>query len=185
MARAREAIRLTWTILPDRPPLVHARPGGNVVGSVTFVPFTILPPTPMCHRGGKRVIIVSMGRNRRTTVTDVAREAGVSQATVSYVLNKTPGQRLTPQTIKRVEEAAARLGYVRNRAAQALARGANNFAVLDMSDFVTRESAAALAAPMVKILRRAGFEPHQVWWGPGVEGFTREESLLRLAHAAE
>ena len=45
-------------------------------------------------------------------MTDVAREAGCSQATVSFVLNDAPGIRLSPETRKRVVEAARRLGYV-------------------------------------------------------------------------
>ena len=48
---------------------------------------------------------------RRVTMTDVAREAGCSQATVSFVLNRAPGIRLSAETRTRVFEAARRLGY--------------------------------------------------------------------------
>ena len=48
---------------------------------------------------------------RRVTMTDVAREAGGSQATVSFVLNNAPGIRLAAETRQRVLEAARRLGY--------------------------------------------------------------------------
>jgi LacI family transcriptional regulator len=44
-------------------------------------------------------------------MTDVAREAGCSQATVSFVLNHAPGIKLSPDTRSRVFEAARRLGY--------------------------------------------------------------------------
>ena len=44
-------------------------------------------------------------------MTDVAREAGCSQATVSFVLNHAPGIKLSAQTRQRVFEAARRLGY--------------------------------------------------------------------------
>lgn len=44
-------------------------------------------------------------------MTDVAREAGCSQATVSFVLNNAPGIRVSDETRKRVVEAARRLGY--------------------------------------------------------------------------
>ena len=44
-------------------------------------------------------------------MTDVAREAGCSQATVSFVLNHAPGIKLSPETRQRVFEAARRLGY--------------------------------------------------------------------------
>lgn len=48
---------------------------------------------------------------RRVTMTDVAREAGCSQATVSFVLNHAPGIRLSTETRGRVFEAARKLGY--------------------------------------------------------------------------
>ncbi|RGP35340.1 LacI family DNA-binding transcriptional regulator [Pseudotabrizicola alkalilacus] len=57
----------------------------------------------------------------RPTVTDIAREAGVSLATVDRVLNARPGVR--DKTIAAVNEAVARLGYVRDMAAANLARG--------------------------------------------------------------
>lgn len=44
-------------------------------------------------------------------MTDVAREAGCSQATVSFVLNHAPGIKLSAETKQRVFEAARRLGY--------------------------------------------------------------------------
>ena len=57
----------------------------------------------------------------RPTVHDIAKEAGVSLATVDRVLNARPGVR--EKTIARVQEAVARLGYVRDSAAANLARG--------------------------------------------------------------
>ena len=56
----------------------------------------------------------------RPTVNDIAREAGVSLATVDRVLNARPGVRA--RTICAVNEAIDRLGYVRNVAAANLAR---------------------------------------------------------------
>src|SRR3982751_7102689 len=47
----------------------------------------------------------------RVTMTDIARAAGCSQATVSFVLNNSPGIRLSRQTRERVIEAARALGY--------------------------------------------------------------------------
>lgn len=51
-----------------------------------------------------------MGKNKVTS-SDVARRAGVSQATVSMVLNKKYNVSFSRETIKRVEQAAAELGY--------------------------------------------------------------------------
>jgi LacI family transcriptional regulator len=47
----------------------------------------------------------------RVTMTEVAREAGVSQTTVSLVLNSVESARLSAATRKHVREAAKRLGY--------------------------------------------------------------------------
>ncbi|MGB3337396.1 MAG: LacI family DNA-binding transcriptional regulator [Devosia sp.] len=51
-------------------------------------------------------------QRRRVTMTDVAKAAGCSQATVSFVLNRTAGMKLSQQTRDRVTEAARALGYV-------------------------------------------------------------------------
>ena len=56
----------------------------------------------------------------RPTVNDIAREAGVSLATVDRVLNARPGVRA--KTIQAVQDAIARIGYVRDVAAANLAR---------------------------------------------------------------
>ncbi len=56
----------------------------------------------------------------RPTVIDIAREAGVSLATVDRVLNARPGVRA--QTIGAVNDAITRLGFVRDQAAANLAR---------------------------------------------------------------
>ncbi len=58
---------------------------------------------------------------KRTNMKDIAREAGVSTATVSYIINKRSDQVIAPQTVKKVEEAIKRLGYVPNLGARALA----------------------------------------------------------------
>lgn len=50
-------------------------------------------------------------RAQRPTMTDVALEAGVSQTTVSLVLNQVTEARLAKETRQRVVAAAARLGY--------------------------------------------------------------------------
>jgi DNA-binding LacI/PurR family transcriptional regulator len=53
----------------------------------------------------------------------VARLAGVSTATVSYVLNNVSSQRISPRTRDAVHHAAKSLGYRPNLAARNLARG--------------------------------------------------------------
>lgn len=63
---------------------------------------------------------LSAGLTRRPTVHDVAREAGVSLATVDRVLNDRPGVRKA--TAKRVGDAMAKLGYERDMAAANLSK---------------------------------------------------------------
>lgn len=58
---------------------------------------------------------------KQATVVDVAREAGVSIATVSNVLNRR-NVPLAEETIRKVEEAAQRIGYRKNVAAASLSR---------------------------------------------------------------
>lgn len=61
---------------------------------------------------------------RPATVADVAREAGVSKATVSYVLSgrRSGDSRVSEQTRQRVLDAARRLNYAPNQSARALSR---------------------------------------------------------------
>jgi LacI family transcriptional regulator len=54
---------------------------------------------------------------------DVARLAGVSPTTVSFVLNETRGQTISAETRQRVLTAVAELDYRPNRAAQGLRKG--------------------------------------------------------------
>jgi LacI family transcriptional regulator len=56
---------------------------------------------------------------KRVTHKDVAERAGVSVATVSYVLNNGP-RPVSPETRTRVEEAIAELGYYPNEVARSL-----------------------------------------------------------------
>jgi DNA-binding LacI/PurR family transcriptional regulator len=57
------------------------------------------------------------------TSADVARVAGVSRATVSYVLNNTSAVRISEPTRRRVHQAAKELGYVPHAAARSLRAG--------------------------------------------------------------
>ena len=60
------------------------------------------------------------GQTRRVTMRDVAKLAGVSQPTVSFVLNDRRDIAVAEETRRRVLEAAARLDFRPNRAAQSL-----------------------------------------------------------------
>ena len=73
--------------------------------------------------------------DRRVTAADIAREVGVSRATVGFVLNSTPGQTISEATRKRVLAAARRLDYRPHLAAQALASGRNKIILLVLPDW--------------------------------------------------
>lgn len=64
--------------------------------------------------------------NKKVTVRDVAREAGVSVATVSYIMNNRQDVKISEQTRKKVLQIANLLDYSPSSAAKSLATGRNN-----------------------------------------------------------
>lgn len=75
---------------------------------------------------------------RTATMWQVAERAGVSQATVSLVLNNAPGNRVTEATRARVMEAVEALGYRTNAFAKSLRSGQSG-----MIGFVSDEVATS------------------------------------------
>ena len=67
---------------------------------------------------------------RRVTSADVAQAAGVSRATVSYVLNGRAGQSISAATRDRVLAAARKLGYTPSTAARTLRRGRSDVVLM-------------------------------------------------------
>ncbi|PSL03583.1 LacI family transcriptional regulator [Haloactinopolyspora alba] len=63
-----------------------------------------------------------MTRSNQSTSRDVAARAGVSVATVSYVMNGRTDRRIPAETRERVLEAAEELAYAPNRSARSLRR---------------------------------------------------------------
>lgn len=68
----------------------------------------------------------------RVTAADVAKKAGVSRATVSYVLNDAPNQTISASTRQAVHEAAQALGYRPHPMAQSLKRGHSTTVLLPL-----------------------------------------------------
>lgn len=64
--------------------------------------------------------------DKKVTIRDVAREAGVSVATVSYVLNNRSDQKISPETKKKVLQIANLLQYSPSYAAKLLTTGKSN-----------------------------------------------------------
>ena len=73
-------------------------------------------------------------KSARVTIKDVATAAEVSIATVSYVLNNTPGQSISDETRKKVLQFANLLGYECNVMARYLATGKTNAVTLVVKD---------------------------------------------------
>ncbi len=91
----------------------------------------------------------------RATIDDVAREAGVSKATVSRVLNP-GGKWLTPEITARVQATIDRLGYVPSPIAQGLKRGRSRMVGLVVADVANPFSVAVLRGAE-KACRDAGY----------------------------
>ncbi|OZM75804.1 LacI family DNA-binding transcriptional regulator [Pseudonocardia sp. MH-G8] len=116
-----------------------------------------------------------MSGKRTPTLVDVAREAGVSPATASRVLNGSARAVGEPHR-GRVTDAAARLGYVANTSAQELARGGSDFVALILTDLTDPQETAIAAGVVEEADRRGLFVTVSVTNGrPGRE--------LELLHA--
>lgn len=80
------------------------------------------------------------GARRRPTSADVARRAGVSRATVSFVLNDNPTQRISPATREAVLAAAAELGYLPSPHAAALRSGRSKLVLMLVPHWASSET---------------------------------------------
>lgn len=88
------------------------------------------------------------------TMHDVARQAGVSQATVSLALSAEPGTRVSPRTVERVRAVADELGYRTNAFARSLRSGRSG-----MIGFISDEVATApFAGRLLKGAQRRAWE---------------------------
>lgn len=95
----------------------------------------------------------------KTTIKDIAREAGVSVATVSYVLNNKTEERISEETRKKVLQIVNLLDYTPNQSAKALATNrSRNIAVYLPDDVPVLKRAEQLY--FVKRLSEA-FKAHE------------------------
>jgi DNA-binding LacI/PurR family transcriptional regulator len=96
---------------------------------------------------------------RRVTSRDVAAAAGVSRATVSYVLNDRAGHRISAATRARVRAAADRLGYVPHAAATTLRGGRTSIVLLALPAWPLGPPMAEAVSALVGELDRLGYTP--------------------------
>ncbi|MEU8234979.1 LacI family DNA-binding transcriptional regulator [Actinoplanes sp. NPDC048967] len=93
---------------------------------------------------------------RRVTSADVAKLAGVSRATVSYVLNDTPHQTISAATRGRVIDAATSLGYAPSAAARALRTGRSDVVLCLLPDWPIGPEVGTLLGNLSTELARSG-----------------------------
>jgi DNA-binding LacI/PurR family transcriptional regulator len=122
-------------------------------------------------RIGRAKKMTTSASSRRATAADVARAVGVSRATVGYVLNGTPGQKISDATTKRVLDAAHELGYRPHAAAQVLASGRSRIVLLVLPDWPLDHSVRRYIEEASLVLDEAGYT--LVTWSPHETGKTR------------
>jgi DNA-binding LacI/PurR family transcriptional regulator len=99
----------------------------------------------------------------RPTNADVARLVGVSTATVSYVLNKAEGRKISPRTREAVYRAAEQLGYRPNLAARNLARGKSGVVLYVVPRVAVGEMPMQAGSHMTTELTRRGLLAVQIF----------------------
>ena len=95
---------------------------------------------------------------QRVTSADVAAEAGVSRATVSYVLNGVH-DRISERTRGRVYDAAERLGYVPNAVASALRAGRTEIVLLAFPSWPLGPAVSEWVTAGVSAFEALGYTP--------------------------
>jgi DNA-binding LacI/PurR family transcriptional regulator len=95
--------------------------------------------------------------SRRATSADVARAAGVSRATVSYVLNGQQLDRISRETQERVLASAKELGYRPNAAAQTLRKGTSDIVLLSFPPWPLGPAVAESMSTWVDELAELGY----------------------------
>lgn len=122
-----------------------------------------------------------MGRRStgRPTLNDVARLSGVSNASVSYVLNERSDKPVSDAMRARVLEAAAELGYVRNTAAATLRRGHSNLVLLVPDSTFTGDVSARTIEKVSAGISRLGYTVLVHTLGAGEAGEDRLADAVR------
>lgn len=93
----------------------------------------------------------------RVTSRDVAHAAGVSQTTVSFVLNGRTDQGISEQTRQHVLATAHRLGYVPSAAARSLRSGRSEVVLCLLPDFNVTQAMEEFKVELSWVLADAGY----------------------------
>ncbi|WP_031086224.1 LacI family DNA-binding transcriptional regulator [Streptomyces sp. NRRL WC-3549] len=111
------------------------------------------------------------------TSADVARAAGVSRATVSYVLNDNTSVRISDATRRRVREAASGLGYVPHAAARSLRAGHSRMVLLPAAHLPAAPLQQRFFTDLQSDLRRLDYTVVQY----GSDGLEADEAVRAWA----
>jgi DNA-binding LacI/PurR family transcriptional regulator len=124
-----------------------------------------------------------MRTSSRPTISDVARQAGVSPATVSYVVSGPAARaaRISEETTKRILEVVSELGYVPNQSARMLRLQRTN-RVLFLGSRLSSLYSQVMASSIEQGLRNHGLG-FAVQMGSGPEPIQRAISMLEQGQA--
>jgi DNA-binding LacI/PurR family transcriptional regulator len=115
-----------------------------------------------------------MTPQRRPTSHDVARAAGVSRATVSYVLNEVTRQRISPEVQQRVLKAVEELHYTPHHHARMLKVKENDIVLIVMVGVTPGPVLAQMTDSLTRRIASAGYTPLIDYTGvPSPTAFTR------------
>lgn len=117
------------------------------------------------------------------TSADVARLAGVSRATVSYVLNNTSAVRISEPTRRRVHAAAKELGYVPHAAARSLRAGHTRIVLVPTPDVPIGPLYSAFLNALQRALSRLDYTVVQ-YGGVGLSGDAAARAWAELRPVA-
>jgi LacI family transcriptional regulator len=92
------------------------------------------------------------------TMQDIAKEAGVSRASVSFVLNKNKlSERISKETRQRIKKAAAKLGYTPNEIARSMVSGKSKTLGLIVDHNSETEYGAKMISGMMRKASERGY----------------------------
>jgi len=122
-------------------------------------------------------------KHRKPSAFDVAREAGVSQTTVSFILNRRQGQIISDSTRDRVMEAVNRLGYRPNTLASSLAKGKTHTVGL-LLPIINNDFHAGIVNSLQGVLHEHGYRLMIVYLQPQIDSETAMVELF-LQHRVD